>query len=357
MATKIALNGFGRIGRLAVRNIMKNPNLELVAINDLTDAETLAYLFKHDSVHGLFDGTVEARGNQLVINGKSIPILSEKDPAKLPWKQMGVFLAIEATGHFENHAGLSKHLEAGAQKVLLTSPSKDKVDATIVLGVNEDTFNPDTMRVMAMGSCTTYALSPIAKVLHDRFTIEQGFINTTHAYTNTQALLDTPMGKGRRSRAAALNLVPSSTGAAKAIGLVIPALAGKLDGLAVRTPVPDGSLIDFTFTVSKDVTKDEIHNALRQAAGTDRLKSILRVSEEGLVSSDVIGTNHSSIVDTESTMVQGRLVKILAWYDNEWSFARRVAELADYVTRPNEKRQEFWTVFMRDMPTERICKF
>ncbi|MGE5708496.1 MAG: type I glyceraldehyde-3-phosphate dehydrogenase [Bacteroidota bacterium] len=356
MATKIALNGFGRIGRLAVRTLVNNSNLELVAINDLTDAKTLAYLFKHDSVHGLFDGTVEARENKLVINGKEIPILAEKDPSKLPWKNLGVKLVIEATGHFESKAGLAKHLEAGAERVLLTSPSKDEVDATLVLGVNEESFDPDKMKLVAMGSCTTYALAPIAKIIDDAFGIEQGFINTTHAYTNTQTLLDTPAGQLRRSRAAGLNIVPTSTGAAKAIGLVIPKLKGKMDGLAVRVPVPDASLIDLTCLLSKDVTIDELKSTLTKASRTDKLKNIVRISEESLVSTDIIGTNHSSIVDLPSIMVQGRLVKFLAWYDNEWSFARRVAELADYMVRPKDKRQEFWTVFMREMPEARICK-
>ena len=357
MAVKVAINGFGRIGRLVLRSALNNPNLEIVAINDLSDSQTLAYLFKHDSVHGVYDGVVDARDGKLLIRGKEIPILAEKDPAKLPWKDLGVNIVIESTGRFESRAGASKHLEAGAQKVLITSPAKDEVDATLVLGVNEDIYDPEKMKVIAMGSCTTYALAPIAKVIHERFGIEQGFINTTHAYTNTQTLLDAPVGKLRRSRAGALNLIPTSTGAAKAIGLVIPELAGKLDGLAVRVPVPDASLIDFTCIVSKSVSIETIKEALITAGRSERLKNIMRVTDESLVSSDIVGTNHSSIVDFPSLMVLGKLVKILAWYDNEWSFARRVAELTDFLSRPKDKRQEFWTVFMREMPLERVCKY
>lgn len=330
MAVKVGINGLGRIGSLVLRAGLGNRELDFVAVNDLTDPETLAYLFEFNSVHGLFGGTVEARKNSLVINGKEIQVFAERDPGKIPWSSVGADIVIESTGRFENKQDASKHRNGGAKKVIITAPAKG-VDRTLVIGVNEDTYDPDKDDVVAMGSCTTHALALTARVLQDRFGIRWGLMNTTHAYTNTQALLDKPVDKKRRSRAAAINLVPTTTGAAKAIGDVIPELDGKLDGWAVRAPVADGSILDLTCILNREVTAEEINEAFREAAKSKRLIKYLSFTDKELVSSDIIGTEHSAIVDTTLTMAKGNLAKVFTWYDNEWSFALRVVDLAAYV--------------------------
>jgi glyceraldehyde 3-phosphate dehydrogenase len=315
-----------------LRKGIGNPEIDLVAVNDLTEADTLAYLLKFDSVHGTYPGEVEARGDALVVDGHQIRVFSERDPAKIPWRSVGVELVIESTGRFENRADASKHLQAGAHKVIITAPAKG-VERTLVYGVNEQTYDPAKHDVVAMGSCTTYALAPTLKVLDERFGIKRGFINTTHAYTNTQALLDHPVDSKRRCRSAAINLVPTTTGAARAIGEVLPQLKGKMDGLAVRAPVPDGSILDTTCVLDREVTVDEVNQAFREAAHQQPLGQVLRTNDEQIVSTDVVGTRHSAIVDTTLTMASGDLVKVFTWYDNEAAFALRVVDLAAYVAR------------------------
>ncbi len=332
MPVKVGINGLGRIGSLALRAALKNRDIDVVAVNDLTKPDTLAYLFQLNSVHGTFQGQIDLTKDSLIINGKQIHVFAERDPSKIPWRDFGVDLVIESTGRFENKQDASKHMQGGARKVIITAPAKG-VERTLVLGVNEDSYDAAQHDVVAMGSCTTYALAPVAKVLNERFGIVYGFINTTHAYTNTQALLDKPIDSKRRSRAAAINLVPTTTGAAKAIGLVIPELEGKLDGIAVRAPVADGSIIDLTCTLRREVTAEEINQAFREASQGERLRKYMAVSDKELVSSDIIGTTHSSIVDATLTMAKGNLVKMFAWYDNEWSFALRVVDLAVYIAK------------------------
>ena len=332
MAIKVGINGLGRIGSQVLRKGIGNPEIDLVAVNDLTEADTLAYLLKFDSVHGTYPGEVEARGDALVVDGHQIRVFSERDPAKIPWRSVGVELVIESTGRFENRADASKHLQAGAHKVIITAPAKG-VERTLVYGVNEQTYDPAKHDVVAMGSCTTYALAPTLKVLDERFGIKRGFINTTHAYTNTQALLDHPVDSKRRCRSAAINLVPTTTGAARAIGEVLPQLKGKMDGLAVRAPVPDGSILDTTCVLDREVTVDEVNQAFREAAHQQPLGQVLRTNDEQIVSTDVVGTRHSAIVDTTLTMASGDLVKVFTWYDNEAAFALRVVDLAAYVAR------------------------
>jgi len=332
MAIKVGINGLGRIGSQVLRKGIGNPEIDLVAVNDLTEADTLAYLLKFDSVHGTYPGEVEARGDALVVDGHQIRVFSERDPAKIPWRSVGVELVIESTGRFENRADASKHLQAGAHKVIITAPAKG-VERTLVYGVNEQTYDPAKHDVVAMGSCTTYALAPTLKVLDERFGIKRGFINTTHAYTNTQALLDHPVDSKRRCRSAAINLVPTTTGAARAIGEVLPQLKGKMDGLAVRAPVPDGSILDTTCVLDREVTVDEVNQAFREAAHQQPLGQVLRTNDEQIVSTDVVGTRHSAIVDTTLTMASGDLVKVFTWYDNEAAFALRVVDLAAYVAK------------------------
>lgn len=330
MAAKVAINGFGRIGRMILRAGIDSKDLEFVAINDLTDAETLAYLFKYDSIHGVYEGQVKAEGDVLVVNGKRIKVLAEKDPALLPWKAMGVDIVVESTGRFEKKEDAVKHIQAGAKKVIISAPAKNE-DITIVMGVNEEKYDPSSHHVISNASCTTNALAPLAKVLMDNFGIKKGFMNTTHAYTSTQALHDMPVKKDlRRGRAAAENIVPSSTGAARAIGSVIPELKGKLDGLALRTPNPDGSILDLTVQVDKETSKEAVAEALKNAAN-GKMKGVLQYCEDEIVSSDVIGNPHSSIVDAHLTMVMGDLVKVLTWYDNEWGYSNRIVDLARYI--------------------------
>ncbi|MDD3927241.1 MAG: type I glyceraldehyde-3-phosphate dehydrogenase [bacterium] len=328
MALKVAINGFGRIGRLIFRAGLDEEDLEFVAVNDLTDAETLAYLLQFDSVHGGFMGEVEAKDGSIMVDGKELEVLSEKDPGKLPWNEMGVDLVIESTGFFESREKSLPHIEGGgAKKVIITAPAKG-ADLTCVIGVNEDLYDPEKHLVVSTASCTTNALAVPLKVLNDRLGVVKGFINTAHSYTNSQALLDSPKGKLRRSRAAAINLVPTSTGAARAIGLVIPELEGKMDGLAVRTPTPAGSIIDITCQVRRETSVDEVNDILMEVSTQERMEDVLFVTDQELVSSDIVGSYYSSIIDSSSTMVLGDMVKIMAWYDNEWGYSCRVVDMA-----------------------------
>lgn len=325
---KVGINGFGRIGRLTYRALLSKTNVEIVAINDLTDAKTLAHLFKYDSVHGKFSGTVTVDGEYLVINGNRIKVMAEKDPANIPWGALGVDTVVECTGIFRTREKMTKHLTAGAKKVVLSVPAdnKEDVDATIVVGVNDDQLTPD-MKLVSNASCTTNCLSPIAKVMNDAFGIRKGLMNTIHSYTNDQIILDAPHKDLRRARAAAVSIIPTKTGAAKAIGLVIPELDGKMDGFAVRVPTPDGSLVDLTCELNREVTKDEIHAAMK-AAAEGPMKGVLEYLEEPLVSCDIIGNTHSSIFDSGLTKVLGgNLVKVVAWYDNEFGYSTRLADL------------------------------
>ncbi len=325
---KVGINGFGRIGRLTFRALLKKSDVEVVALNDLTDAKTLAHLLKYDSVHGKFPGDVTVEGDFMMVNGKKIKVMAEKDPANLPWGTLGVDIVLECTGIFRTREKMSKHLSAGAKKVLLSVPAdtKEDVDATIVLGVNESKLTPD-MKLISNASCTTNCLAPIAKVLNDSFGIKKGLMNTIHSYTNDQIILDAPHKDLRRARAAAVSIIPTKTGAAKAIGLVIPALEGKLDGFAVRVPTPDGSLVDLTCELNREVTKEEIHAAMKVAA-EGPMKGVLEYLDEPLVSCDIIGNTHSSIYDSGMTKVLGgNLVKVISWYDNEYGYSCRLADL------------------------------
>jgi len=327
---KVGINGFGRIGRLTYRALTKNPRVEVVAINDLTDAKTLAHLLKYDSVHRKFPGTVAVEDDFLVVNGKKIKVLAEKDPANLPWGTLGVEIVIECTGIFRTRDKMTKHLTAGAKKVVLSVPSdnKDDVDATIVIGVNDNMLTPE-MKLVSNASCTTNCLAPIAKVLHDNFGIKYGLMNTIHSYTNDQIILDAPHKDLRRARAAAISIIPTKTGAAKAIGLVIPELDGKLDGFAIRVPTPDVSIVDLTCELEKEVTREEINAAMKSAA-EGPMKGILEYLDEPLVSCDIVGNPHSSIYDSLlSKVIGGNLVKVIAWYDNEFGYSSRLADLVE----------------------------
>ena len=323
---QIGINGFGRIGRLVLR-AARDRGLDVVGINDLTDAKTSAHLLKWDSIHGPYPGTVEADGDAIVVDGKRIPISKERDPAKLPWKSLGAQIVIESTGVFTDREGAGKHLEAGAERVIISAPAKNP-DATIVLGVNTDAYDPAKHRIVSNASCTTNCLAPVAKVLHDHWGIEQGWMTTIHAYTNDQVTLDFPHKDLRRARAAAVSMIPTSTGAAKAIGEVMPALKGKLDGFAMRVPTSDVSVVDLVAILGKDASADAINDAMRKAAAGP-LAGILQISDEPLVSIDFRGNPHSSILDAEYTKVMGkRFAKVLSWYDNEWGYASRVVDLA-----------------------------
>lgn len=324
---KVGINGFGRIGRLVARSILAyhGDEIDIVGINDLTDANTLAHLFKNDSVHGRYKGTVSNTEDSLTIDGDKIHIFSEKDPSNLGWDELGAEVVVESTGFFRTKADASKHLEAGAKKVIISAPAKGGDVKTIVLGVNDDEIDDDT-EVYSNASCTTNCLAPMAKVLDDSFGLEKGFITTIHAYTSSQQIVDGPHSDLRRARAAAYNIVPTTTGAAKAVGLVLPHLDGKLDGSAVRVPVPDGSLTDFTAIVSKDVTDEDVHKAFK-AAADGPMKGVLEYSEEELVSTDILGNPHSCIYDSGFTKTDGKLVKLLGWYDNEAGYSARTADL------------------------------
>jgi glyceraldehyde 3-phosphate dehydrogenase len=335
MAIKVGINGFGRIGRLIYRAaIEKKANIDFVAVNDLADAKTNATLLKYDSVHGRFPGTVEVQGNDLVVNGKVLKCVQEKDPANLPWKQLDVYLAIESTGLFTNREGASKHLAAGAKKVLISAPATNP-DKTIVLGVNDDTYDPEKDNILSNASCTTNALAPISKVLADNFGLEKAFMTTCHSYTNDQKVLDLVHKDLRRARAAAINIIPTSTGAAKAIGEVLPACAGKMNGISLRVPTPDVSIVDLTCLLGKEVTKQEINAAMKKAAEGE-LKGILEYTEDPIVSSDVLHSTYSSVFDAGLTMVLGEksnFVKVFSWYDNEWGFSNRMVDFIEMVDK------------------------
>ncbi len=325
---RVAINGFGRIGRSVFRILDKRKDINVVAINDLFDTAALAYLLKYDTVMGGFgDSSVHLEGDVLHTANDTVKMLSERNPADLPWKELDIDVVIEATGVFTTRAALTQHLDAGAKRVILTVPSKDEIDYTIVLGVNEDGLKPEH-RIVSNASCTTNCLAPMAKVLNDAFGIVEGVMTTTHAYTNDQRLADVPHKDWRRSRAAAENIIPTTTGAARAVGKVLPELAGKLDGIAARVPVADGSVVDLIVEVNRNVTVDDINAAVLAASKTDRLKNVLQYSDEHLVSSDIIGNPYSSIYDAAYTRVVGnRFVKTLNWYDNEWGYSNRVVDL------------------------------
>jgi glyceraldehyde 3-phosphate dehydrogenase len=326
MAKRIAINGFGRIGRLTFRNLLGMEGVEVVAINDLTDNPTLAYLLKYDSVHGRFQGEVSADDQYIVVNGHKIHGLAEKDPAKLPWKEMGIDIVIESTGRFVDVEKAGLHLEGGAKKVVISAPAKGEGIPTIVLGVNDELITPDA-NIYSNASCTTNCLAPMVKVLDDAFGVEQGFMTTIHAYTADQRLQDAPHSDLRRARAAAVSIVPTSTGAAKAVGLVLPHLKGKLNGNAMRVPVPDGSVTDFTVQLKQSASAAEV-NAAFKAASEGRLKGILEYCPDPIVSADIIGSKYSCIFDSDLTMVMGNMVKVVGWYDNEAGYSARLAELA-----------------------------
>lgn len=328
MAKRIAINGFGRIGRLTFRNLIQMEGIEVVAINDLTDNATLAHLLKYDSVHGKFPGTVSADENFLYVNNKKIHAIAERDPKALPWKDMGIDIVIESTGRFTDRETAGLHLSAGAKKVIISAPAKGDIP-TIVLGVNDEVIHADH-NIYSNASCTTNCLAPMVKVLDDAFGVESGFMTTIHAYTADQRIQDSPHEDLRRARAAAISIVPTSTGAAKAVGLVLPHLKGKLNGNAMRVPVPDGSVTDFTATLKKPATVAEI-NAAFKAASETYLKGILEYCEEPIVSSDILGNPHSCIYDVDLTMVQGNTAKVVGWYDNEAGYSARLAQLADRI--------------------------
>ena len=327
---KVAINGFGRIGRMSFRELCTRKSVEVVAINDLTSADTLAYLLKYDSVHGRFDGEVSVDGDCLVINGKRIRVYAEKDPANLPWKELGIDIVIESTGLFKNREKMMKHINAGAKKVVLTVPAdtKEDVDATVVLGVNDHILTKD-IQLVSNASCTTNCLSPIAKVLNDNFGVVRGLMNTIHSYTNDQKILDLPHSDLRRARAAAVSIIPTKTGAAKAVGLVLPELAGKLDGLAMRVPTPDGSVVDLTVELEKPATREEINAAMKKAA-EGPMKGILEYVDEPIVSADIVDNKHSSIFDSQLTQVlDNNFVKVVSWYDNEKGYSTRICDLTE----------------------------
>jgi glyceraldehyde 3-phosphate dehydrogenase len=323
---KVAINGFGRIGRLAFRRMLHRSDLTVVAINDLTDVGTLAHLLKFDSIHGRFDGTVEVDGGNLKINGNVVHISAERNPADLPWGQHGIDIVVESTGVFASKDGAAKHIEAGAKKVVISAPAKGDLK-TIVLGVNDDILTAEDS-IVSNASCTTNCLAPMAKVLNDSFGLEHGLITTIHAYTADQRLQDAPHKDLRRARAAALSMIPTSTGAAKAVGLVLPSLAGKLDGLAVRVPTPTGSITDLTATLSQNVTAEQVNNAM-QAAANAAMNGVLEYSADPLVSVDIVGNPHSCIFDSGLTVAMGNTVKVFGWYDNEAGYATRVADLVE----------------------------
>ncbi len=334
MNMKLGINGFGRIGRIFYRAALENPtfskNFEVVAVNDLTDSKTLAHLLKYDSTFGPLKDDVKAAPDSITVRGKTIKVLMEKDPANLPWKSLGVDYVVESTGFFTDKESASKHLKAGAKRVIISAPATSP-DLTVVLGVNDDLYDPTKHFVLSMASCTTGSLAPVMKVLNDSFGVEQGSMTTCHSYTNDQRILDFPHRDLRRARAAAVSIIPTSTGAAKAIGEVVPELKGKMDGIALRVPTPDGSITDITIILKNVVTRDEINNAFKTAA-SGRMKGVLQYTEEPIVSKDIIGNPHSAIVDGLSTMViggKGNLAKVFSWYDNEWGYSCRLVDLAN----------------------------
>jgi glyceraldehyde 3-phosphate dehydrogenase len=333
MTIKVGINGFGRIGRLLYRAaVERKADIDFVAVNDLAEANILAHLLKYDSVHGRFTGSIEVKDGNLVVCGKELKVLSERDPSKLPWKELGVHLAVESTGIFRTKEKASMHLQAGAKKVLISAPSPDP-DVTVVLGVNGHLYDPTKHNILSNASCTTNCLAPVTKVLADNFGLEKAFMTTVHSYTNDQKVQDLVHKDLRRARAAAVNIIPTSTGAAKAIGLVLPACSGKMNGMAMRVPTADASIVDMTAILGKDVTVEEINAAMKQAAERP-LKGILDYTEDPIVSSDVLHTTYSAIFDAQATMVMGsksNFVKVLAWYDNEWGFSNRMVDLIEMV--------------------------
>jgi glyceraldehyde 3-phosphate dehydrogenase len=335
MAVKVGINGFGRIGRNLFRAALEaESDLEFVAVNDLVDAETMAHLLRYDSVLGRFPGEIEVSAGGISVDGKELKVLNEKDPAALPWGDLGVEVVIESTGLFTKREGAEKHLEAGAKKVIISAPATDP-DITVVLGVNFDAYDPEKHNIISNASCTTNCLAPVAKVLNDLVGIDRGLMTTIHAYTADQRLQDMPHQDLRRARAAAVNLIPTSTGAAKAVGLVLPELQGKLSGISVRAPVITGSLVDLTCDVSKETSEEEINAAMKEAAASGTLSGILKYTEDPIVSTDVVTDPHSSVFDAEQTkVVDGTFVKLLSWYDNEWGYANRCVDLAEKVLQP-----------------------
>jgi glyceraldehyde 3-phosphate dehydrogenase len=332
MSVKIAINGFGRIGRLVFRAGYKSKDVEFVAINDLADAKTLAHLLKYDSVHGIMNAEIKAKDNSIIVDGKELKTFSEREPEKLPWKDLGVDVVLESTGKFTDRAGAERHLKAGAKKVVVSAPAKSP-DVTVVFGVNQEVYDKNKHNIISMGSCTTNCLAPIVKILHREFGIEYGLMTTIHAYTNDQVVLDEPHKDLRRARAAALSMIPTTTGAAKAISEVMPEMKGKLDGLAIRVPTPNVSIVDFVATLSKSTNKDEVNAKFREYA-QGAMKGILTCSDEELVSRDFNGNPYSSIVDLPNTaVIGGRMVKILSWYDNEWGFSNRMLELLSFIMK------------------------
>jgi len=330
MAIRIAINGFGRIGRMVFRRLIQNSTVQVVAVNASYPAETIAHLIKYDTIHGMFDKEVIANGNGLIVDNQFIQLVNNRDPEQLPWSELEIDIVVEATGKFRDREGASKHLKAGAKKVIITAPGKDE-DVTIVMGVNERVYNPEDHHIISNASCTTNCLAPVAKVLHQAFGIDYGLMTTVHSYTNDQKNLDNPHKDLRRARACAQSIIPTKTGAAKALGLVIPELQGRLNGFALRVPTPNVSVVDLVADLKTKVTADEV-NAVLKAASETTLKGILAYSEEPLVSSDFNGNDHSSIIDALSTMVIGdKQVKVLAWYDNEWGYSCRVVDLIEYV--------------------------
>ena len=333
MSIKVAINGFGRIGRNVFKLAFENENIEIVAINDLTDAKTLAHLLKYDSIHGKFGKPISTDGNNLVVDGTSIPIYAIRNPKELPWAQHKVDVVVEATGIFTSDesekGGYLDHVKAGSKKVILTVPAKSAI-TTVVLGVNDEVITEDEV-AYSNASCTTNCLAPVAKVLHETFGLKRGYMTTVHAYTNDQQILDLPHKDLRRARAASLSIIPTTTGAAKAVGLVLPELKGKLDGMAMRVPVPDGSVVDLVCELDKDTTKEEVNQAMK-AAAEGPLKGILEYSDEPLVSADIIGNPHSSVLDSLSTMVTGNMVKVVSWYDNEIGYSARVVDLVEKIS-------------------------
>ncbi|MCM3739264.1 type I glyceraldehyde-3-phosphate dehydrogenase [Oceanobacillus luteolus] len=330
MAVKVGINGFGRIGRLALRNALENKEVDVVAVNDLTDANMLAHLLKYDSVHGRMNEEVKAEGSSIFVGEKEIKVYSESDPANIPWTELGVEVVIESTGRFTKRDAAQKHIDAGAKKVIISAPAQEE-DLTIVMGVNDDKYDPAQHHVISNASCTTNCIAPFTKVLNDSFGVKRGLMTTIHSYTNDQHTLDSPHKDYRRARAAAENIIPTTTGAAKAVGKVLPELNGKLNGMAVRVPTADGSLTDLVVELEKNVTAEEVNNAFREAA-EGPMKGILEYTEDPIVSSDIIGNKHSSIVDGLSTMVmEDNLVKVVSWYDNEYAYAARCIDLVVFM--------------------------
>src|SRR5918992_382259 len=327
MAKRVAINGFGRIGRNYFRAYLKQePDFEVVALNDLASPDVLAHMLKYDSTHGVLEAEVGHGDGELSVNGKTVRVTSEREPSQLPWGDLEVDVVIESTGLFTDRGSAAKHIDAGAKKVVISAPATDP-DVTVVLGVNDDTYDPEQHHIISNASCTTNCVAPLAKVLHDNFTIERGFMTTIHAYTNDQQILDLPHKDLRRARAAAINLIPTSTGAARAIGIVMPDLKGKVDGISVRAPVPTGSITDLVVRLAQDVTVHEVNDKYRAAADTGRLEGILLYADDPLVSTDIVHSPYSCIVDSELTMANGKLVKVFGWYDNEWGYSCRLVDV------------------------------